>query len=326
MGSPTPRVPQRPAGFNGAAVRGRRKFMRGVQHPMATTQLQLGRRPRTAEMRRSRASPNVVRLLQWGRRPRTAEICYRASSSRVSHQLQWGRRPRTAEIVKNWRGNKGGNNASMGPPSEDGGNLVRGNADAHVTQLQWGRRPRTAEISRSRRATVTPRSSFNGAAVRGRRKSTRQRVDCIHSIQASMGPPSEDGGNPTGEELRIRQIKASMGPPSEDGGNPKNLWPSYPCVTSLQWGRRPRTAEICGSQPSTVTYRYSFNGAAVRGRRKYWCRAWYGGSADASMGPPSEDGGNYHPHPWRIPAQRRFNGAAVRGRRKYIFLALDTPG
>ena len=59
----------------------------------------------------------------------------------------------------------------MGPPSEDGGNILAlVLLGAVLTMLQWGRRPRTAEIYR--------------AALRSGPKE-----------MASMGPPSEDGGN-----------------------------------------------------------------------------------------------------------------------------------
>ena len=60
---------------------------------------------------------------------------------------------------------------------------------------------------------------FNGAAVRGRRKygAALQGLDGLKF--ASMGPPSEDGGNVPLLGAWAHPWSASMGPPSEDGGN-----------------------------------------------------------------------------------------------------------
>ena len=110
--------------------------------------LQWGRRPRTAEISCSDGfSFHAGLLLQWGRRPRTAEMARRLDSILFVRLLQWGRRPRTAEIP--WQENHqlGHAAASMGPPSEDGGNFEQVNATKSFQQLQWGRRPRTAEIA-----------------------------------------------------------------------------------------------------------------------------------------------------------------------------------
>ena len=83
---------------------------------------------------------------------------------------------------------------------------------------------------------------------------------------ASMGPPSEDGGNALAEHITVFHHLASMGPPSEDGGNETFGAGTYSTAV-LQWGRRPRTAEIL-CPPTCRNLRRCFNGAAVRGRRK----------------------------------------------------------
>ena len=85
----------------------------------------------------------------------------------------------------------------MGPPSEDGGNIVE------------------------REGRVVYTYSFNGAAVRRRRKFVAKKTETLDpQAEASMGPPSEDGGNPwLSLLLRWQSRYASMGPPSEDGGN-----------------------------------------------------------------------------------------------------------
>ncbi len=183
--------------------------------------------------------------------------------------------------------------ASMGPPSEDGGNWPVDARGTRAGGLQWGRRPRTAEITwRGQRARKRG-DCFNGAAVRGRRKSPGL-ADVVGSLKrlqwgrrprtaeiapwlavepawqlASMGPPSENGGNTASRLPLIREALASMGPPSEDGGNPVSArWLRFaptasmgppsedggntmkpvnrPKLSLLQWGRRPRTAEIQG--------------------------------------------------------------------------------
>ena len=85
-------------------------------------------------------------MLQWGRRPRTAEIRDLLGRPMERKGLQWGRRPRTAEISYVTSYFLGGMNASMGPPSEDGGNPRASFAVAPRKPLQWGRRPRTAEM------------------------------------------------------------------------------------------------------------------------------------------------------------------------------------
>src|SRR5690606_21255020 len=61
-------------------------------------------------------------------------------------QLQWGRAQRSAETRYRFARLRGTNGASMGPRSEERGNAIR------------------------HRAPLQPRTSFNGAALRGARK------------------------------------------------------------------------------------------------------------------------------------------------------------
>ena len=107
----------------------------------------------------------------------------------------------------------------MGPPSEDGGNQEGTGLDFERHKLQWGRRPKTAEMA------YVPQ-------------------DRQGHLAASMGPPSEDGGNVNNDAVALAVANASMGPPSEDGGNlrsePGLIWG----LAMLQWGRRPKTAEM----------------------------------------------------------------------------------
>ena len=110
----------------------------------------------------------------------------------------------------------------MGPPSEDGGNATDFDVAAEVKPLQWGRRPRTAEMY------PPPFNVFALVALQwGRRPRTAEigqsEPGAKPLARASMGPPSEDGGNVTDVANRSRPASASMGPPSEDGGNWRNF-------------------------------------------------------------------------------------------------------
>ena len=111
-----------PLRFNGAAVRRRRKFLGRSQVEGDMLKLQWGRRPKTAEIGFFLWQHALCRALQWGRRPKTAEISLPPSPSFPQKTLQWGRRPKTAEIGKVFAGCCKATCASMGPPSEDGGN------------------------------------------------------------------------------------------------------------------------------------------------------------------------------------------------------------
>ncbi len=212
----------------------------------------------------------------------------------------------------------------MGPPSEDGGNVcTEPTTTLSLPALQWGRRPRTAEIGGDPVVTqgLFPASMGPPSEDGGNQGNT---IDYLCFLCASMGPPSEDGGNAGTSGDVSGRMGASMGPPSEDGGN-SIVGSTLASSMSLQWGRRPRTAEIIRPGIGAESRPQRFNGAAVRGRRKS-SSCDNGPTADiwASMGPPSEDGGNER----RCDSAARhlpgFNGAAVRGRRKS--LSLLTPG
>ena len=204
--------------------------------------------------------------------------------------------------------------ASMGPPSEDGGN-------AWLAQSQEARQIRFngAAVRRRRKSAIlldatVETSRFNGAAVRRRRKFPTCSIRANHTA-ASMGPPSEDGGN-----KKLNKMPAVSDCVLQWGRRPKTAeiclarrqWQD---LFGLQWGRRPKTAEILrfsvlppmarwlqwGRRPKTAEiYVYgTFTAPALTlqwGRRpktaemNRWNRS--SGAATASMGPPSEDGGN----------------------------------
>ncbi len=99
---------------------------------------------------RSDERGNVVRpsththcpALQWGRAPMSAEIINRPQGSTITFVLQWGRAPMSAEIPGVPALHSGHGVASMGPRSDERGNLIG--------------------CGRNRYKTL----SFNGAALR----------------------------------------------------------------------------------------------------------------------------------------------------------------
>jgi len=208
--------------------------------------------------------------------------------------------------------------------------------------LQRSRRPKTAESS-TRSCSGWPSScSFNGAAVRRRRRVPHQVVGGVDLERASTEPPSEDGG----------EAIVNKRDPQE--------------VALLQRSRRPKTAERAHDHGAAERRTRCFNGAAVRRRRRVHPdfgedkrrtvlqrsrrpktaerRGRHQGRRrghQASTEPPSEDGGELASGAGalsaRIMLQRsrrpktaersqpcrgvaldahRFNGAAVRRRRR----------
>ena len=156
----------------------------------------------------------------------------------------------------------------MGPASEDAGD-VRASPDGGTVEpeLQWGRR------SEGRRRSqhpwrCRPSARFNGAGVRGRR-----RCPLSASGPASPAPRFNRAGVRGRRESLARgrlgdavDLLASMGPASEDAGDRLVGARKTRVIRPLQWGRRPRTPEIC-SATCWQARRPCFNGAGVRGRR-----------------------------------------------------------
>ena len=86
--------------------------------------LQWGRRLSTAEIANIATATAGLCSLQWGRRLSTAEMIERADNPGKVYLLQWGRRLSTAEICRAGASRAVGLDASMGPPSLNGGNLT----------------------------------------------------------------------------------------------------------------------------------------------------------------------------------------------------------
>ncbi len=63
------------------------------------------------------------------------------------------------------------------------------------------------------------------------------------SVAASMGPPFENGGGSGQAVVADGLLRASMGPPFENGGGLYVPRLHKLFLTSLQWGRRSKTAE-----------------------------------------------------------------------------------
>ncbi len=159
---------------------------------------------------------------------------------------------------------------------------------------------------------------FNGAAVFRRRKPAAITGGVVYGMSASMEPPSFDGGNlaawQTGQTApglqwsrRLSTAEtganglsqgalscASMEPPSFDGGNSANSLMISGGMSSLQWSRRLSTAE------TSATLIRLLHSAIIE---LQWSRRLSTaetpplhdsprGGEDASMEPPSFDGGN----------------------------------
>ncbi len=184
-----------------------------------------------------------MQRLQWGRRLSTAETGLWRITPPTSGELQWGRRLSTAET------------------------LIGDNPG------QWEARFNGAAVSQRRKPRgpwrrLVPRRRFNGAAVSQRRKRRARDGRSGGHADASMGPPSLNGGNKFVPSFFSARIAASMGPPSLNGGNvlcdpffggcinsasmgPPSLNGGNSIVVGrcktphrlLQWGRRLSTAE-----------------------------------------------------------------------------------
>ena len=234
-----------PQGFNGAAIRRRR---RAADHGTADQlfgELQRSRHPKTAERAGALAVVRGLGALQRSRHPKTAE------RARFSPLRPW--HPK----------------ASTEPPSEDGGERV-------LRAIEQVRLPR-----------------FNGAAIRRRRRDAPVARMGLRGIDASTEPPSEDGGE---RSFRGRTRQSSR---------------------TLQRSRHPKTAESAPAAGAHQDCRGSFNGAAIRRRRRVAAlmpvipvivalqRSRHPKTAERSWG------GCAH---WR--PRRSFNGAAIRRRRR----------
>ena len=210
----------------------------------------------------------------------------------------------------------------MGPPFENGGGAATAAiASLWTTKLQWGRRSKTAEGCRG--ATGIPRGlrrGFNGAAVRKRRRESKYEHNLRVVVQASMGPPFENGGGcvilqtslhfanaasmgPPFENgggflacaVQDRDPLASMGPPFENGGGEQAKQATAE-AEQLQWGRRSKTAEGWHAFASLQTRAMA---SLQWGRRSKTAEgAIYVNEVEdvyilASMGPPFENGGGH---------------------------------
>ncbi len=207
----------------------------------------------------------------------------------------------------------------MGPLSEDGGNTLESLSSVLPRLvLQWGRRPRTAEITCPVPSRGQSSSGFNGAAVRGRRKSNES-----SSRLAMRRLGLQWGRRPRTAEMELSTMRSPMRRQLQWGRRPRTAeirsGGRNRSATNrmLQWGRRPRTAEI--SRTHRARRRYPrFNGAAVRGRRKFHLDTKRPSSLCSFNGAAVR---GRRKSPRKSTAARSsgcFNGAAVRGRRKFL--------
>ena len=215
-------------------------------------------------------------------------------------------------------------------------------ASCHATSLQWVHRPRTVVMVGAGRRSPADAGRFNGSTVRERwlwnagvhPRLSRLALQWVHRpITVVM---------PTAESIAVKWFDASMGPPSENGGYGEHRRCSSRAGARLQWVHRPRTVVMCRVACHGDAWRSGFNGSTVRERwlcvdRLVACRMsptqlqWVhrpitvvmidctqtsaGASTLASMGPPSENGGYGLRHSARtVATSTGFNGSTVRER------------
>ena len=90
-------------------------------------------------------SDSLIETLQWGRGQMTAESKRAPAATVYLGELQWGRGQMTAESVGLPGVRRGGREASMGPRSDDRGEVARFPSSTLAGTLQWGRGQMTAE-------------------------------------------------------------------------------------------------------------------------------------------------------------------------------------
>ena len=156
--------------------------------------------------------------------------------------LQWGRVRMNAEIGFDLRGHDSLSGASMGPRSDERGNVAPQRRHAMGLLLQWGRVRMNAEMSeilediltdielqwgRVRMNAEIIFAAFDAPAHRlasmGPRSDERGNrydpSDGLPNPAASMGPRSDERGNHSRRRLRPSRVSASMGPRSDERGN-----------------------------------------------------------------------------------------------------------
>src|SRR5579884_3049947 len=112
--------------------------------------------------------------------------------------------------------------ASMGPRSNDRGNVVARSRTLQGRGLQWGRDQMIAEMTYWTGAPPGSALLQWGRDQMIAEISYREHVG-DYRVWASMGPRSNDRGNDARTQERGKRKEASMGPRSNDRGNVKAL-------------------------------------------------------------------------------------------------------
>ena len=184
--------------FNGAALRRERRL--GVRSPVGWlwTELQWGRSPKRAETDCRSLNSLSPPTLQWGRSPKRAETGesgkrgINASDSFNGAALRRERRRRPRHASKN-RPN-GFNGAALRRERRP---IEQRAESLFSVQLQWGRSPKRAETGPGFRGRLhLHRPRFNGAALRRERRPQASWRQAWPTRMASMGPLSEESGDP----------------------------------------------------------------------------------------------------------------------------------
>ena len=158
-------------------------------------------------------------------------------------RLQWGRSPKRAETCCKAPRNASQAKASMGPLSEESGDCgTHGFLWYPQHWLQWGRSPKRAETGAQNPLTERAERMLQWGRSPKRAEAVQEKSSSEGDPLASMGPLSEESGDPSCYAGTQSVWHASMGPLSEESGDlggglyvTHNGW--------LQWGRSPKRAE-----------------------------------------------------------------------------------
>ncbi len=209
-------------------------------------------------------------------------------------------------------------NASMGPLSEESGgssSLPTG-SPLSAKSLQWGRSPKRAESTRARLRSNSAGPCFNGAALRRERRGHGEERERCRLGDASMGPLSEESGEPGQRRCDAASGRASMGPLSEESGEEPREEKKL-AKSKLQWGRSPKRAERAVDPFHLRPFPTCFNGAALRRERRVSVLSHVESSTETLQWGRSPKRAERPLQRRRLQQlSRRFNGAALRRERR----------
>ncbi len=193
----------------------------------------------TAEIRYQTGSEK----LQWGRALMSTEITEQQIDAIKAKLLQWGRALMSTEIRRRGGAEMRQQDASMGPCSDEHGNMPQLGAVLAVPEpLQWGRALMSTEIAwTTTHGAVTPWLQWGRALMS---------TEIFQSYNPCLILPPLQWGRALmsteidfGDRAVLELHHASMGPCSDEHGN-FTLFPPMPPPIRLQWGRALMSTEM----------------------------------------------------------------------------------